>query len=173
MTDTLSQEQILELAEAFAMYDVDDTQEIPLKYIKTVLGSVGCVIPAASIQRVEELKLQEVSGDGAQLDFAVREKLLKTVTIRFDELLNLLGEGSNTLEGKRLAVLEQRSEALRQALSLFDHSGAGYLSHQDARKALLDTLSDVEFQDVLTQADPTNSGKLDIDQLCEVIVGAV
>lgn len=173
MTDTLSQEQIVELSEAFAMYDTEDTQEIPLKHIKSVLGSVGYVVPAASLQRVEELKIREVSGDVTQLDHVAREKLLKTVTIRFDELLHLLSENSSTLDGKRQDMLEKRAEGLRTALSLFDHAGSGWLSHDDARKVLLDILSDAEFADVVSQADPTNSGKLDLHQLCEVIVGAL
>lgn len=153
MTEHISQELLAEYAEAFSMYDVHDTNTIPVEKLELVLNTLGVAVNAASLLMMQQRKLNEGEKE-----------------VSFEEFLYLMQTG-NTESAMEEQHLEDRSSALRSALGLFDVSSTGVISVVDLRRALRDALKDTEIEDLVKQSDPNGTGKINVEYLAELIVG--
>lgn len=154
MTSQISQEQLVEYAEAFSLYDSDDSNTIPVARLDLVLKTLGLVIPEARLQDLVARKTDE--GDSH---------------ISFEEFLYLIGpEGTSTWQYKE-DTGKSRSQKLRRALGVFDTQGYGVISVVDLRRALREALLDHEVDELVKRVDPKQTGKVEVQSLSEYLVG--
>lgn len=152
MTSSLRQEEIIQWAEAFDMYDVDDEQRILLTQLPLVLATIGKTVPSAQIEALKDRKASE--GVDPYLTF--------------DEFLSLLGAGKTVTEAKE-TEMSGRINALVSALQLYDAGNTGSISVGEARRALAEVLSESEFDGIAQQLDPHSTGKVGIEDLAHYI----
>ena len=101
MADTLTDEQIAEFKEAFALFDKDGDGTITTKELGTVMRSLGQNPTEAELQDM----INEVDADG-------------NGTIDFPEFLNLMARKMKDTDSE---------EELKEAFKVFDKDGNGYL----------------------------------------------
>ena len=153
MTDSIPHQQLVELAEAFEMYDLNGDGRIPVKQIDLVLKTLGLVLPEATLLAMKQRKIDEGDSMGS-----------------FTELLHLIAHERTETEYEE-AHLAQRAKALENALALFDQHNTGLISAVDFRKALRDSLKDAEIDALIRKADPSNTGKIAYRQLVAEMTG--
>ena len=102
MADTLTDEQIAEFKEAFALFDKDGDGTITTKELGTVMRSLGQNPTEAELQDM----INEVDADG-------------NGTIDFPEFLNLMARKMQDTDSE---------EELKEAFKVFDKDGNGFIS---------------------------------------------
>jgi calmodulin len=107
MADQLTDEQIAEFKEAFALFDKDGDGTVTTKELGTVMRSLGQNPTEAELQDM----INEVDADG-------------NGTIDFPEFLNLMARKMKDTDSE---------EELREAFKVFDKDGNGYISAAEAR----------------------------------------
>ena len=133
----MSAEEIDELREAFALFDVDGDGVITTAELGLVMKSLGRVL--SNRQLKELIASADADGNG---------------TIEFDELTELMEK--NTVKN---TFLDEMKKAFRH----FDKDGNGYISPLELRKALLRMkikLSKVEFVLMLKRVDTDKDGQI-------------
>lgn len=153
MTEAIPQQLLVELAEAFELYDVEGNGTIPVKQMDLVLKTLGIVYPEAAMLAIKQRKIDE--GD---------------VNVSFTELLHLITHQHTETEHDELNM-EQRASALRTAFALFDPASTGIISTVDFRKALREGLKDAEIDALTRKADPNGSGKINYNALVAEMTG--
>jgi calmodulin len=153
MTEAISQQLLVELAEAFELYDVEGDGTIPVTQLDLVVKTLGITIPEASLLAMKQRKIDE--GDSK---------------VSYTELLHLVTLQHTETEHED-SLLASRATTLRDAFSLFDPSGAGVISTVDFRKALRDGLKDAEIDALTRKADPNGSGKINYLALVAEMTG--
>ena len=71
-----------------------------------------------------------------------------------------------------MGLMDQEQELLK-AFKTLDYTNSGYLSRQDLVHFLTkvgDKLSDKEITEMLNEADPNNSGKIDYQKYIKVLM---
>lgn len=153
MTESIPHQQLVELAEAFELYDLEGSGEIAVTQIDLVLKTLGAIVPEATVLAMKQRKLDEGS-----------------TTVNFSELLHLVAHQRTETEFEE-ERLHDRAAALEKALSLFDQQNTGFIAAVDFRKALRDSLKDAEIDALLRKADPSNSGRIAYRQLVAEMTG--
>jgi len=137
----LSQDQISELKEAFALFDKDGDGSITTKELGTVMRSLG--------QNPTDVELQdmvnEIDVDGSG-------------TIDFQEFLSLMARKSQDSDVE---------EELIEAFKVFDRDGNGLISAAELRYVMMnlgEKLSDEEVDDMIREADIDDDGHINFEE---------
>ena len=153
MTEGIPHQQLVELAEAFEMYDLEGQGTIQVTQLDLVLKTLGLTLPDATILAMKQRKIDE--GDSS---------------LSFTELLHLVTHQHTETEHDEIRIAN-RAHALRDALELFDPQNSGYISAVDFRKALRDALKDAEIDALVRKGDPTASGRVAYPGLVSQMTG--
>ena len=153
MTESVPHQQLVELAEAFEMYDMEGEGFIPVTQIDLVLKTLGAAVPEASVLAMKQRKIDE--GDSR---------------VSYTEMLHLVTHYVTETEYEEHSLAD-RAAALHDALALFDQNNSGTISSVDFRKALRDTLKDAEIDALIRKADPNGTGKVAYPQLVAEMTG--
>jgi calmodulin len=128
MADTLTDEQIAEFKEAFALFDKDGDGTITTKELGTVMRSLGQNPTEAELQDM----INEVDADG-------------NGTIDFPEFLNLMARKMKDTDSE---------EELKEAFKVFDKDGNGFISAAELRHVMTnlgEKLTDEEVDEMIRE----------------------
>jgi calmodulin len=135
--DTLTEEQIAEFKEAFALFDKDGDGSITTKELGTVMRSLGQTPTEAELQSY----IKEVDAN-------------KNGTIDFPEFLSLMAKKMETQESE---------EEIRDAFKVFDKDNTGLISAAELRHVLTsigEKLSDEDLDDLLKEIEVDEHGNI-------------
>jgi calmodulin len=146
MADQLTEEQIAEFREAFALFDKDGDGAITTKELGTVMRSLG------QNPTEEELRdmVHEVDADG-------------NGSIEFPEFLTMMA---------RKAKRSEAQEEIREAFKVFDKDGNGFISGEELRQvmsSLGETLNDEEIEEMVREADTDGDGQVNYDEFVRMM----
>eukprot|EP01026_Neomeris_dumetosa_P037565 TRINITY_DN30455_c0_g1_i1.p4 TRINITY_DN30455_c0_g1~~TRINITY_DN30455_c0_g1_i1.p4 ORF type:complete len:150 (-),score=34.44 TRINITY_DN30455_c0_g1_i1:512-961(-) len=147
MSDKLSEEQISEFKEAFALFDKDGDGTITTKELGTVMRSLGQNPTEAELQDM----INEVDSDGSG-------------TIDFPEFLNLMARKMQDTDNE---------EELREAFKVFDKDGNGYISAAELRHVMTnlgEKLSDEEVDEMIKEADVDGDGQVNYEEFVKMMI---
>ena len=137
----LSEEQRLELREAFDLFDTEKSGRIDYHELKVAMRSMGF-----EVKKAEVLLLMEEHDPS------------KTGSIGYEEFVDIMAV--------RIAVRSPEEE-LRKAFELFDEDGTGRISLRNMRriaKELGENLSDDELQAMIEEFDHDHDGEISLDE---------
>lgn len=145
MSANLTEEQIAEFKEAFALFDKDNNGYISSSELATVMRSLGL---SASEAEVADL-MNEIDVDGNH-------------KIEFSEFLALMS--------RQLKSTDSEQELL-EAFKVFDKNGDGLISAAELKHVLTsigEKLTDAEVDDMLREVSD-GSGEIDIQQFAALL----
>ncbi|KAF5833502.1 calmodulin-like protein [Dunaliella salina] len=145
--DQLTEDQIAEFKEAFALFDKDGDGTITTKELGTVMRSLGQNPTEAELQDM----INEVDADG-------------NGTIDFPEFLMLMA--------RKMKETDQEEE-LREAFKVFDRDGNGYISAAELRHVMTnlgEKLSEQEVEEMIREADVDNDGQVNYDEFVNMML---
>ena len=145
MSSNLTEEQIAEFKEAFALFDKDNTGSILSSELATVMRSLGL---SPSEAEVADL-LNEIDVNGNH-------------RIEFSEFLALMS--------RQLKATDSQQELL-EAFKVFDKNGDGFISAAELKHVLTsigEKLTDAEVDDMLREVSD-NTGEIDIEQFSALL----
>ncbi|KAL4922914.1 hypothetical protein BDW62DRAFT_172061 [Aspergillus aurantiobrunneus] len=146
MADALSEDQIAQLKEVFAVFDKDANGDITADELGGVMRSLG--------QNPTDTELQDII-DELDVD--------RTGTIDFDEFLVMMSR----------KVKDSDPEAeLREAFAVFDQDKSGTISADEFRKVLTsigDNVSDADVDEMLKLADVNGDGSIDYEEFVKLM----
>lgn len=151
--NNVTQQQLVEYAEAFEVYDTEGEGTVPIDSIDCIIQTLGESVPAAALLQMKQRKVDE--GESS---------------VSFTEFLHLIVHGRTEGELEE-HTLEARAGNLREALQLFDPAQTGFISAVDFRKVMRDSLKDAEIDALVRKADPTQTGKIAYDGLISEMTG--
>merc|ERR1711861_102327 len=129
-SEQLTEEQISEFKEAFALFDKDGDGTITTKELGTVMRSLGQNPTEAELQDM----INEVDADASG-------------TIDFPEFLNLMAKKMKDTDTE---------EELIEAFKVFDRDGNGFISAAELRHVMTnlgEKLTDEEVDEMIREAD--------------------
>ncbi|MED6145816.1 translation elongation factor EF1B gamma [Stylosanthes scabra] len=148
MAEILSEEQIVDLKEAFGLFDKDGDGCITVEELATVIRSLD--------QNPSEEELQdmitEVDADG-------------NGTIEFDEFLNLMA--------KKIKDTDDAEEELKEAFKVFDKDQNGFISASELRHVMInlgEKLTDEEVEQMIKEADLDGDGQVNYDEFVNMMM---
>jgi calmodulin len=145
----LSDAQIAEFKEAFALFDKDGDGCITTKELGTVMRSLGQHPTEAELADM----VREIDTDGnGQIDFK--------------EFLNMM-------VAKMKDVITE--DEIREAFLLFDNDGNGYISAAELRHVMTslgETLTDEEVEELMNEADANGDGQIDYDEFVKLMMAS-
>ena len=147
MADTLTDEQIAEFKEAFALFDKDGDGTITTKELGTVMRSLGQNPTEAELQDM----INEVDADG-------------NGTIDFPEFLNLMARKMQDTDSE---------EELKEAFKVFDKDGNGFISAAELRHVMTnlgEKLTDEEVDEMIREADVDGDGQVNYDEFVKMMM---
>lgn len=144
--DGVSEEEVLEIKEAFDLFDTDETGTIDPSELKQAMISLGFDAKNQLIyQMVSDM---DADGSGA---------------IDFDEFLKLM---TSRISDKDTA------EDLRKVFNLFDDEKTEFINIQNLRrvaKELGENMADPELQEMIERADADNDGFVSFEDFYNII----
>ncbi|KAL3487296.1 hypothetical protein BJX62DRAFT_213748 [Aspergillus germanicus] len=147
MAEHLTQDQIAQFKEVFAVFDKDGTGDITATELGEVMRSLG--------QNPTDTELQDII-DELDVD--------RTGTIDFDEFLILMSR----------KVKDSDPEAeLREAFAVFDQDKSGTISADELRRVLRsigDDVSDADVDEMLRMADVNGDGSIDYEEFVRLMM---
>ncbi|CEN61909.1 hypothetical protein BJX68DRAFT_227576 [Aspergillus pseudodeflectus] len=147
MAEHLTQDQIAQFKEVFAVFDKDGTGDITATELGEVMRSLG--------QNPTDTELQDIV-DELDVD--------RTGTIDFDEFLILMSR----------KVKDSDPEAeLREAFAVFDQDKSGTISADELRRVLRsigDDVSDADVDEMLRMADVNGDGSIDYEEFVRLMM---
>lgn len=154
MTSNIPQEQLVELSEAFSLYDLEDSGYIAMDHVDLVLRTLGITFADAALLELKRRKADE--GESK---------------VSFEEFLYLVGPEQSTISQFTETHTNHRTAALRTALSVFDTMGYGTITVNELRRALREAMRDHEVDDLVRQVDPQQTGRVSVQGLTELVIG--
>jgi len=140
----LTESQIADLREAFAMFDVNKDGSIEAKELKQVFLQLGQRVTSSEIKEM----IKSVDGD-------------ENGAIDFDEFLTLM----------RKSICDPDIE-LRRAFDVFDKDKSGSIS-RDELKSLMDSLgqklSESELDQIMNTVDENNDGEISFQEFKQMM----
>ncbi|KAF9158717.1 hypothetical protein DFQ26_007300 [Actinomortierella ambigua] len=147
MADQLTQEQLAEFKEAFALFDRDGDGTITTRELGTVMRSLG--------QNPSESDLQDMVND---VDADGNGK------IDFPEFLTMMARKMKDTDSE---------EEIREAFKVFDKDNNGYISAAELRHVLTnlgERLSEVEVDEMITEADTDGDGQINYEEFVRMML---
>ncbi|KAG0263677.1 hypothetical protein DFQ27_001634 [Actinomortierella ambigua] len=147
MADQLTQEQLAEFKEAFALFDRDGDGTITTRELGTVMRSLG--------QNPSESDLQDMVND---VDADGNGK------IDFPEFLTMMARKMKDTDSE---------EEIREAFKVFDKDNNGYISAAELRHVLTnlgERLSEAEVDEMITEADVDGDGQINYDEFVRMML---
>ncbi|KAL4874478.1 hypothetical protein BJY04DRAFT_203850 [Aspergillus karnatakaensis] len=146
MAEHLTEDQIAQFKEVFAVFDKDGTGDITATELGEVMRSLG--------QNPTDTELQDII-DELDVD--------RTGTIDFDEFLVMMSR----------KVKDSDPEAeLREAFAVFDKDKSGSISADELRQVLRsigDDVSDKDVDEMLQLADVNGDGSIDYEEFVKLM----
>lgn len=144
--EKLTEEQIEELRDAFALFDRNGTGSITSSELSTVLRSLGKSVSDAEVKVL--LKDLNVDHEGR---------------IQFPDFVAMMSV--------RMRQLNREGE-LKEAFRIFDRNGNGLISADELRAALEsfgEKMSEEELDELLREADINCDGQIDYEEFVKMI----
>jgi calmodulin len=142
MAESLTDEQVAEFKEAFALFDKNNDGEITSKELGTVMRSLG--------QNPSESELQDMINE-VDTD--------NNGTIDFPEFLTMMARKMKETDSE---------EEIREAFKVFDRDNNGFISAAELRHVMTsigENLTDDEVDEMIREADQDGDGRIDC-QFC-------
>ncbi|XP_071493075.1 uncharacterized protein [Diadema antillarum] len=147
MADSLTEEQIEEYREAFAVFDVNGDGIITTKELEEVMTSFGESPSAAELRdMVNEI---DVDGNG-EIDFA--------------DFLSLMA---------RPTTDDNSSDEIIEAFRVFDKDGNGYISVTNLRtimSTVASGLTEDEIEEMIEEADVNGEGQVNYEEFTRTMI---
>eukprot|EP01088_Endostelium_zonatum_P004444 TRINITY_DN15695_c0_g1_i1.p1 TRINITY_DN15695_c0_g1~~TRINITY_DN15695_c0_g1_i1.p1 ORF type:complete len:150 (-),score=44.69 TRINITY_DN15695_c0_g1_i1:98-547(-) len=146
MTEHLSEEQIAEFKEAFALFDKNGDGSITSKELGIVMRSLGLHPTESDLREM----IQEVDTD-------------KSGNIDFTEFLGMMARKMQDSEGE---------EEIRDAFKVFDKEGNGSISAAELRHVLThlgEKLSEEEVDELIREADVDGDGQINYEEFIKMM----
>lgn len=142
--DTLTEEQISDFKDAFALFDKDGDGTITTKELGTVMRSLGQNPTEAELEDM----INEVDMDGSG-------------TIEFPEFITMMAR-----------KLKDSEDDIQEAFRVFDQTGKGLISAHELRRVmngLGECLSQEEIEDIMKQVDSDGDGMVNYSEFVEMM----
>merc|ERR1712023_553583 len=146
-SEQLTEEQISEFKEAFALFDKDGDGTITTKELGTVMRSLGQNPTEAELQDM----INEVDADG-------------NGTIDFTEFLALMARKMKDTDTE---------EELREAFKVFDRDNNGFISASELRHVMTnlgEKLTDEEVDEMIREADIDGDGQVNYQEFVKMMM---
>ncbi|XP_053402128.1 calmodulin-A-like isoform X1 [Mercenaria mercenaria] len=138
--------QIRELREAFKLFDKDGDGSITADELGTVMRNLGQFPSTDELYMM--LKEIDIDGDG---------------TFSFEEFVQVMANMGGLSEQSE----EDEEKELRQAFTVFDKTGCGYICASDIRailQCLGEDLTEEEIDEMIAEVDIDGDGRIDYDE---------
>eukprot|EP00210_Caulerpa_lentillifera_P002209 g2123.t1 len=145
--ENLTDDQIAEFKEAFALFDKDGDGMITTKELGTVMRSLGQNPTEAELQEM----INEVDTDGNGI-------------IDFPEFLSLMA--------KKMKDCNNEDE-LKEAFKVFDKDGNGFISAAELRHVMTnlgEKLTDEEVDEMIREADVDGDGQVNYEEFAKMMM---
>merc|ERR1711934_955476 len=146
-SEQLTEEQISEFKEAFALFDKDGDGTITTKELGTVMRYLGQNPTEAELQDM----INEVDADGSG-------------TIDFPEFLNLMAKKMKDTDSE---------EEIKEAFKVFDKDGNGFISAAELRHVMTnlgEKLTDEEVDEMIREADVDGDGQVNYEEFVKIMM---
>jgi calmodulin len=147
MAESLTDEQVAEFREAFALFDKNGDGEITSKELGTVMRSLG--------QNPSESELQDMINE-VDTD--------NNGTIDFPEFLTMMARKVKETDSE---------EEIRQAFKAFDHDNNGFISATELRHVMTslgENLTDDEVDEMIREADQDGDRRIDYNEFVQLML---
>ncbi|XP_064622998.1 calmodulin-alpha-like [Lineus longissimus] len=146
LIDQLTEEQVIEIREAFRLFDKDGDGTVSTQELGTVLKSLG----QAPTDDELETMINEVDTDGNGI-------------IEFSEFLAMMA--------KKMLGGESALD-IREAFKVFDRDGHGYITVAELKRVMTtlgEKMTEEEVNEMISEADVDGDGKVDYEEFAEMI----
>lgn len=147
MTDQLTPQQLDELKEAFAIYDLDGDGSITTRELGSVMRALGLNPTEAEI-----------------LNFIKEVDLDDSGSINFDEFAVLMVDKMKDIDSE---------EDIIAAFKVFDMENKGYITQHELRHVMTnlgEKLTDQEVSDMMREADADGDGKINYEDFVKIMM---
>ncbi|KAK9470355.1 calmodulin [Dipodascopsis tothii] len=147
MADQLSETQINDFKEAFALFDRDGDGQITTKELGTVMRSLGQTPSEAEL--ADMINEVDVDNNG---------------TIDFPEFLTMMARKMKDTDSE---------EEIKEAFRVFDRDNNGYISATELRHVMTsigERLTDEEIDQMIREADQNNDGRIDYNEFVQTML---
>ncbi|XP_029142127.1 calmodulin, striated muscle-like [Protobothrops mucrosquamatus] len=146
MANRLSEQEIRELRDAFALFDQDGDGLITSKEVVTVMRSLGKNPTEAEVQSI----ICEIEAHKGKADFP--------------RLLSVMARRTRNSDTE---------EEIRAAFRVFDRNGDGYVNTAELRHVLTivgEKLTDKEVKVLIKEMDKEGNGKVNYEEFARIMV---
>lgn len=168
----LSEEQREEIAEAFALFDLDKDKRIDYHELKVAMKALGFEVKKTEI--LEMLQIYGVSSTSIQQQQAQGQQQQPAQQQPYTHPKLLLPQSSFTyLMAARILARDPQEEILR-AFELFDEGGKGKISLDDLRRVareLGEGLQEEELVAMIEEFDLDGDGMIDREEFLGICLG--
>lgn len=144
--DTLTEEQMEEIKEAFNLFDTNHSGTVDVREFKAAMRALGF-----------ELKKEEVKKMLSDIDKAPTEQ------ITYEEFVSLTAHKMPDRDSK---------EEIMKVFKLFDEDDSGFITFRNLKRIcqeLGENLSDPEIQEMIDEADRDSDGQVNPDEFFRVM----
>ncbi|KAL4237814.1 Calmodulin [Mactra antiquata] len=142
----LTEEEIQEYKEAFAIFDRDGSGSISAKELVIAMRSLGQNVTDEEVHRMMEQVDEDGSGE-----------------LEFDEFVELMQRNKKDVNSHK---------AIEEAFKVFDKEGKGSIPREYFRHIMTtmgERLTDEEVDEMLDEADADGDGEIDIQEFTQMI----
>ncbi|XP_038270122.1 calmodulin-like protein 3 [Dermochelys coriacea] len=146
MADQLTEGQIAEFKEAFALFDKDGDGSITTSELGTIMRSLGQNPTEAELQDM----IGELDADGSG-------------TVDFPEFLSMMARKMRDTDSE---------EEIREAFRVFDRDKNGYISAAELRHVMTnlgEKLTDEEVDEMIKEADSNSDGQVNYEEFVRMM----